>query len=185
MKVKAAPKKGKVLVELASQDEGLPPSLPFQLKRILAPVDFSEASRKALQYAAHFAAAFNAEVILLHVIQPFTLPVEPEFMPPELGISRQELVDSSRRELEEWCAREIGGRVQCQVRAQEGVPWHQIVAAASDTNTDLIILATHGRSGLKHVLLGSVVERVTHHAPCPVLVVREQERDFVPTSPKG
>jgi len=182
MKVKAAPNKAKVLVELESKDQGLLKPLPFHLRRILVPVDFSDTSRKALLYAVPFATAFNAEVEVVHVVQPYTVPAEVGYMPPELTVSPQELANSAREELNKLCAREIGARARFQVQVREGVPWPEVIAAARETNADLIILATHGWTGLKHVFLGSVAERVVRHAPCPVLVVRERERDFVPTA---
>ncbi len=121
----------------------------------------------------------------MHVLQPFSLPAEIGYLPPEMAVSQREFLDSTREQLEKLCAREIGARARSQVQVRDGVPWQEIVAAARETNTDLIILATHGRTGLKHVLLGSVAERVVRHAPCPVLVVRDQERDFMPTLPKA
>ncbi len=183
MKIKPGPKAGKVVVELAAKDEALLPPLPFQLRRILVPVDFSDTARKALQYAVPFAAPFDAELIVVHVLQPLNLPPEIGYLPPELAVSRSDFRDSARQQLEKLCAREIGARARSQVRVREGVPWQEIAAAARDTNADLIILATHGRTGLKHVLVGSVTERVVRHAPCPVLVVRDHEREFVPTTP--
>jgi nucleotide-binding universal stress UspA family protein len=178
MKIKATPNPGKVLVELNATDAGLP--LPFELRRILVPLDFSDTARKALQYAVPFASAFGAEILLMHVLPPYTLPLEQGYLPPDLAVSREELTGWARSELEKACVGDIGARARFQVRVCEGVAWQEIGAVARETNTDLIILATRGRTGLKHVLLGSVAERVIRQAPCPVLVVREQERDFVP-----
>jgi len=183
MKFRPAPQKGKVVVELESKDERLLKSLPFELRHILVPVDFSDTSKKAIQYAVPFGAAFDAEVLLLHVMQPYSVPVELGYMPPQWAESQREFVKSARDELDKLCAREIGARARSQVQVREGVPWQEIIAAARETCADLIILATHGRTGLRHVLLGSVAERVVRHAPCPVLVVRERERDFVPPAP--
>ena len=73
MKIKPAPKKGKVIVELESKDEAMLKPLPIQLQRILVPVDFSDTARKALQYALPFATAFGAELVLVHVMQPLHL----------------------------------------------------------------------------------------------------------------
>jgi len=184
MKIKPAPQKGKVIVEMASKDEALLKPLPFQLRRILVPVDFSDTSKKALQYAVPLAAAFDAEVVLVHVMEPFGLPPEMGYLPPELAVSQQELEGSAREGLEKLRAGEIGRRARTQVKVRVGVPWHEIISAANESNADLIILSTHGRTGLRHALLGSVAERVVRHAPCPVLVVREREREFVPASTK-
>ena len=172
------PNRSKVLVELDATDEALP--LPFRLQRILVPLDFSDTARKALQYAVPLASAFAAELLLVHVLPPPTLPLEQGYVPPDLAVSPEELRSWARSELEKLAVSQIGTRARCQLRVCEGVAWNEIVTVARATETDLIVLATHGRTGLKHVLLGSVAERVTRHAPCPVLVVREQERDFVP-----
>ena len=179
MKIKPAPQKGKVVVELESKDAGLLAPLAFQLRRILVPVDFSDTSKKAIHYAAPFGAAFDAEVVLLHVVQPYNLPVELGYMPPDWADNQQKFLQAAREELDKLCAHEVGGRARSQTHVREGVPWQEITAAAGELQADLIILATHGRTGLSHVLLGSVAERVVRHAPCPVLVVRESERDFV------
>lgn len=157
--------------------------LPFELRRVLVPVDFSDTSRKAMQYAVPFGAAFGAEVLLLHVVQPYTVPVELGYMPPEWAESQQRFLKSAREELEKLGGREIRDRAAWKAQVREGVPWQEIIAVAGEARADLIIVATHGRTGLQHVLLGSVAERVVRHAPCPVLVVRETERDFVPPSP--
>jgi universal stress protein A len=185
MKIKPASQKGKVVVELGSRDVGLLNPMPLQIRRIVVPVDFSETAIKALKYAVAFATTFDAEVLLVHVTQVFSVPVELGYMPPDLVGTQRELVNSARAGLQKLCAAEIGARVRAQVQVREGVAWQEIVAAAQDTNADLIILATHGYTGVKHVLLGSVAERVVRLAPCPVLVVRERERDFVTPPPKA
>jgi len=181
MKIKPAPDKGKVMVELTSRDESMLRPLPFQVQRILVPMDFSDTARKALQYAVPFAVAFEAEVVVVHVLQPFSIPPEIGYAPPQWAVTQRELMESAREGLDTLCVREISARARSEVLVREGVPWQEIVAAAREHKADLIILATHGRTGLKHALLGSVTERVVRHAPCPVLVVRETERDFVAT----
>lgn len=185
MKVKPASLKGTVVVELGSKDVGLLRPMPFEIRRIVVPVDFSETAIKALQYAVPFAAAFDAEVVLVHVTQTFSVPVELGYLPPDLIGTQQELMNSARLGLKKLGAAEIGDRVRSQVLVREGVAWQEIVAAAHETNADLIILATHGYTGVKHALLGSVAERVVRLAPCPVLVVRERERDFISSPPKA
>ncbi len=185
MKVKPAPRKGRVVVELGAKDLGLLSPMPFEIRRIVVPMDFSDTAIKALQYAVPFAVAFGAEVVLVHVTQVFSVPVELGYMPPDLVETQQELMDSARAGLEKLCRDEIGSRTRSVVQVRAGVPWQEIVAAAGETNTDLIILATHGYTGVKHALLGSVAERVVRLAPCPVLVVRERERDLVSTATKA
>jgi universal stress protein A len=183
MKIKPSSQKGKVVVELESKDDKLLKSLPFQLRRILVPLDFSSTATKALQYALPFATAFNAELVLLHVTQTVSMPVEFGYVPPESAIGEQQLLESTRKALNDLCAREIGTRAHYQVQVREGVPWLEVAEAARELDADLIIVATHGWTGLKHVVLGSVAERVVRHAPCPVLVVREREREFISATP--
>ena len=133
MKIKPAPQKGKVIVELESKDEAMLKPLPIQLQRILVPVDFSDTARKALQYALPFATAFGAELVLVHVMQPYTLPPETGYLPPELAVSEQELVDSARGRLDKLRSAEIGTRARSQTQVRVGVPWYEIVSAAGDT----------------------------------------------------
>jgi nucleotide-binding universal stress UspA family protein len=89
------------------------------------------------------------------------------------------LVLNAERKLAELIKERIGNRVPNESLVRRGPAYSQIVAAARDLNADLIILATHGYTGLKHVLLGSTAERVVRHAPCPVLTVRDREHEFV------
>lgn len=138
---------------------------------ILCPVDFSDASREAMRTACRLARESGGTVALLHVVQ---LPASvfaselPMAVPPPADLEAE-----AARELEPWRreAEALSGRgVEC--RVQTGVPWDAIVAALRAGRHDLAVLGTHGRTGLKHALIGSVAEKVVRHAPCPVLVVR-------------
>ena len=148
----------------------------FRLKRVLVPVDFSETSHKALQYAVKFAEQFGAVLELVHVIEPILYPVE-------LGYMALAQEDEQRRlqqvtdKLEDL-ARSLHLVPRPESRVLTGAPWRELVEEAKTKRVDLIIIATHGYTGFKHVLLGSVAERVVRHAPCPVLVVREAEDEF-------
>lgn len=151
--------------------------LRFQLKKVLVPVDFSEPSRKAIHYAQVFAEQFGAKLTLLHVVEPLSYP--PDFavvplLPPDAeGPRLRELT----KHLEEL-GRTVGGGVETESVVISGRPWQGVVDYAKESDTDLIIVSTHGYTGLKHVLLGSVTEKIVRHAPCPVLVVRDEEHDF-------
>jgi nucleotide-binding universal stress UspA family protein len=163
-------------VELGPGDEVLPSLPEVALKRILVATDFSAPSRKAVRYAASFAKQFGAEILLLHVVEPIPPP------PPAVGLILPESLDVDMREeaathLAKWRERLSGIRVKANVRV--GAPYHEIITAAEETNTDLIIIATHGHSRLAQMFIGSTAERVVRHATCPVLVVREHEHDFV------
>ena len=90
-----------------------------------------------------------------------------------------ELRSSAAKQLEAMAAKELPAEISRDTTVRVGRPFHEIVEAAREGNADLIILATHGHTGLKHMLLGSTAENVVRHASCPVLIVREQEHEFV------
>jgi universal stress protein A len=177
MKLRAAPRpKQRVVVELESPESGLPPiALPeIMLKKILVPIDFSRSSQKALHYAISFAKQFSAEICLLHVVE--TVPT-PEVVVAESGILNVRLREEAKKELSDW-RKEIP-HAAVKTAIYDGIPFREIVRAADERNTDLIILGTQGRTGLSHLFIGSTAERVVRHAPCPVMVVREREHDFI------
>lgn len=146
----------------------------FQIRKILAPVDFSEASGKAVQYALAMAGEFGAEVILIHVIEPY--PILPEL--PAAAVEMQAALETQAKSQMRHLESRITD-VQCRSIVCVGNPARRIAAEASSQQADLIVLSTHGRTGFAHALLGSVAEHVVRIAPCPVLVVREREREFV------
>jgi nucleotide-binding universal stress UspA family protein len=147
----------------------------IELKRILLPTDFSECSERARSYACELAKRFAAELHLLHVVAPVSLPgyvgpVPEELLHPEEG---------ARAQLEEWNDPAFE-QIQGVVRAiTTGTPFVEIVRYARDREVDLIVMGTHGWSGLTHMLLGSVTEKVVRKASCPVLTVRPEGHQFV------
>src|ERR1051326_135451 len=147
----------------ASANQGL------MLKRILVPVDFSEPSRKALQYAQRMAATFGAGITLLYVLEPIPYPNDFGMSYP-LITDNTELLKTATEQLNALAA-ELAGAEPAKVLVRNGNAAQQICAAAQELNIDLIVISTHGYSGLKHVLLGSTAEKVVRHAHCPVLTV--------------
>lgn len=144
----------------------------MSFNKILVAIDFSPESREALRVAATMAAGSQAELLLLHVWEGTTYTFSPNFAIP--GNVVDDLVAEAEHGLADWKHRavEIGApRVASQVVS--GVAWDRIVETAkADPSYDLIVIGTHGRTGLSHVVMGSVAEKVVRHAPCPVLVVR-------------
>jgi universal stress protein A len=170
-------------IEGASQAESAERRL-IKLKTILVPIDFSESSKQSLKYAIAFAEQFQASLNLLHVVE-FSM-VGSDLGAIELSRIEADFVENATRQLDEWVRKEVGARVPAEPIVRSGRPYAEIVDVAETSAADLIIIATHGHSSLAHVLLGSTVERVVRHAPCPVLVVRRQEHDFVEEdSPAG
>jgi universal stress protein A len=173
MRVKPTSKAGGVLVELGPRERQIPAASPaFKLQNILVPVDFSDCSKKALQYAVAFAKQFGAELNLLYVEEPY--PIISDLGPVDV----QSLHDTEG-ELKAL-RNAVGNAVPATASVRTGIPHLVIAEAARDLKVDLIIISTHGRKGLQRMLLGSTTEKVVRHAPCPVLIVRESEHEFVP-----
>jgi nucleotide-binding universal stress UspA family protein len=184
MKIRPIRKPGGVVVELGSKEAQIPnvakvsPPL-LKVKKILIPVDFSDCSKKALQYAVPFAKQFDASLVLLSVVEP-CVPV------PEITRVDWELIESVRRtggeaELAKL-KQTLNNDVKVETVLRVGRPYVEIVRAAKELSVDLILLSTHGHTGLAHMFLGSTAECVVRHAGCPVLVVREREHEFVPAA---
>jgi nucleotide-binding universal stress UspA family protein len=146
----------------------------IEIRRILVPIDFSEHAAAVLEWAAHLAEEHASRLILLHV---YHLPVEFQqlegaYLPPDFWSSvKTEAQQSLARYAEDLDRR--GLEVETAVR--EGYPAAVIVDEAASQPADLIVIGTQGLSGLKHLLLGSIAERVVQKAPCPVLTVKTQE----------
>jgi nucleotide-binding universal stress UspA family protein len=147
------------------------------LKKILVPVDFSEFSLKAAHYAVCFAGQFDATIELFYALE------QPSFISGTDGIvitlPEGELVRHAQEKLRAIANTELRAPGAVKIEVRVGRPYEEIVKYAKEMQIDLIIIATHGYTGLKHVFLGSTTERVVRHAPCPVLVVREKEHEFI------
>ena len=157
------------------------PRASLKLKQILVPMDFSGCSRKALEYAVPFAEQLGARISLLHVVEPV---VAPEFA-SLLVMEKDKAMKTARGELNLVCTQqEIPMRLIRETLVRYGTPFQEIADAARGLKADLIIIGTHGYRGLKHALIGSTTERVVRHAPCPVLVVRQREHEFIQSTEK-
>lgn len=148
----------------------------IQLKRILVPVDFSPCSEKALRYAVALAGPFDADLDLLHVVEG-PVVYGPSFVPPEDWLVQSRV--AAREELEKLPGDAANKDMTVHRTVRTGTPFLEIIYHAKENSVDLIIMGTHGRSGLAHLLMGSVAERVVRKAPCPVLTVRDPEHEFV------
>lgn len=150
----------------------------FDLKRIVVTTDFSEASKKAFPYALALARKFEATLLLLYAV-PAHLPAELSHI--GIVLEEQRLLEEARERLPRFRQAELDPHLHVETLVLNGGPAREICRTAEAQGADLIVMATHGHTGLKHFLLGSVTENVVRHAPCPVLVVREREREFVGT----
>lgn len=153
------------------------------IKTILLPTDGSDYSAKAMTYALSFAKQYGARVVALHVIDR-RWEEQTRAVFAEIG---QDLTEKIRTGYEEEARRILGevtgaaGKVGVPAETQilAGIPSEEITRVARQLPADLIIMGTHGRTGMSHLLLGSVAEKVVRAASCPVLTVRKQEHDFV------
>ena len=149
------------------------------ITHILVPTDFSDTADVALTYAKTLADQLSASLHVIHVladpyvVTPFDVPTP---MEPEI---RQRTLEDVRTCLLERLDAEEEQRFRGTRAIVRGLAAKQIAQYAADHSIDLIVMGTHGRSGVSHMLLGSIAERVVRHAPCPVLTVRHPQREFV------
>lgn len=163
----------------------------MQVRKILVPIDYSDDSHQALQCGASLAKQYGAKLLLLHVIpkaveevfqhDPGWEPFISSFSDQEIGPERQihppdpfiiDLEEKARGELSDFAHKSLHEAVPVEVKIGVGRPVEEILRMAREEGGDLIVMGTHGRTGLRHVLLGSVAEKVVRTAPCPVFTVR-------------
>ena len=153
----------------------------IKLDRILVPTDFSDFSKPALTYGCAMAARFNAELHLLHVVP------DPAMLVPEAAAFSVESMEAQTEALRVESMKTLstlptdgwsdGKPVVREIRV--GAAFMEIIDYAREKDIDLIVIGTHGRSGLMHVLMGSVAERIVRKSPCPVLTVKPEGHQFV------
>jgi nucleotide-binding universal stress UspA family protein len=149
------------------------------LKRILVPIDFSDHSKNALRYAITFAKQFQAELFLIYVVEPTVYPADFSFGQVSIPSFEKELRERGKQELEQLVATYTEGKVSARTIVKTGKPFLEIINIAKKEEVDLIIIATHGHTGVEHILFGSTAEKVVRKAPCPVLSLRPAEHEFV------
>ena len=142
------------------------------VQRILCPTDFSKPSNEAVRVASDLASQFSAELVLLHVLTPFpTLPVD-AVMSVDPSFILEKVRENAEQTLELLVQKKVPNGVHPRTKIVQGGAADEIVKTANDEHADMIVIATHGNTGLQHLLLGSVAEKVVRHASCPVLTVR-------------
>ena len=135
-------------------------------RTIVVTTDFSSNSAVAIPPAIELACRFDGRVVLVHALEG----ASPD--PEAVALELEAMAAMAREQLQEFGAREIGGKAPWEAEVVFGPAYLAITDAALRRHADLIVIATHGRTGLKHLLLGSVAERVARSAACPVLTVR-------------
>jgi nucleotide-binding universal stress UspA family protein len=149
------------------------------INTILCPVDFSEPSYAALESAVDLAECFSAKIVLFHAVSNIDPTPTPSYtltnqIADQIPQIMQQMTENATQALKELTNIRIAGRVPTQQMVEIGDPANSIVQAAKTRSVDLIVIATHGRSGIKGLIFGSVAEKVVRTAECPVLTMRHK-----------
>jgi nucleotide-binding universal stress UspA family protein len=150
----------------------------MQIKTILFPTDFSQGARAAMDHAVSLAKDYRAKLILLYVIQDIS--VAEWYIPSSLSVSElmEDMQKGAGNEMNKWGEEASAKVADVEKLVVRGVPFVEIIRTAKDKNADLIVIGTHGRTGIDHMLFGSTAEKVVRKASCPVLTVRIAGREF-------
>jgi nucleotide-binding universal stress UspA family protein len=152
----------------------------ISLKKVLVPIDFSETSDIALRYGKALAGAFGSSLHVIHVVQePYAQPWAVEAYGFSMATLQEDWIKEANAKLEGVLTADDRRALKATATTILGHPVSEILRFATDERIDLVVMGTHGRGPLGHMVMGSVAERVVRHAPCPVLTVHEAEREFV------
>ncbi|MBU2500262.1 universal stress protein [bacterium] len=155
----------------------------IDIKKILCPIDFSEPSLVALSTARGLAARFGAELHLMHCVEPIPVPAGPTTqigMPAEtLDVTsyQKHMLQRAREDLEKLSSEHSTDDTPVRIHLAEGKPQNEIVACAGDIGADLMVISSHGTSGLRRFIFGSVADKIVRTSPCPVLTMTPEATD--------
>ncbi|MHC4140190.1 MAG: universal stress protein [Planctomycetota bacterium] len=149
----------------------------ISLKKILCPIDHSDCSKEALKYAVSFAMKDEAKLYLLHIIdiRSFSEGLDAMSKP----IPDEETLEQLRTKLLDCIPEDIRDDMDVEATVIQGIPFAEIISTAKEKEIDMIVIGSHGRTGISHMMMGSVSEKVVRKAPCPVLTVRQPGHKFV------
>ncbi|MBI5025171.1 MAG: universal stress protein [Nitrospirae bacterium] len=147
----------------------------MKVEKILFPTDFSEGSYNALPYAVDLAKHYNAKLYILHVI--YDVAKATGWYVPHIPMEElyKDMAAGAQKEMEKCCMEETRGFKNVEKIISRGIPHDEIIKFAKEKNIDMIVIGTHGRSGLDRIIFGSTAEKVVRGAPCPVMTVRLPE----------
>jgi nucleotide-binding universal stress UspA family protein len=151
----------------------------IKLKKILVPTDFSESARHALTYGVSFAREYEAELLLLHVVETMAVGYASDLFPVPMAEVFEEISGYARAELAKLGAEARERLESVRELLVQGKPSAEIIRVAREETVDMIVLGTHGKGVLDKALFGSTTERVVRGGPCPVLTTRLAEHEFV------
>ncbi len=147
----------------------------IKFEKILFPTDFSESAENASQYAISMAEKFGSKIFVVHVVEPFTYTSD---LGIDMGDQFQVMEATAKRFLEDVVTSIREKNIDVQGILLTGAPFVEIIKFAKQEQVNLIIMATHGRTGIEHILLGSTAEKVVRKSPCPVLTVKRTGQVF-------
>lgn len=142
------------------------------IKKILYATDFSESSAPACDYALTLAKLANAEVHVLHVIGEFADRRKSMIQPEAMALLEREVEVQALKDMEEFCREKFAGAIIYATEVVMGIPFQEIIKKAGELPADLVVVGTHGRTGMEHVIVGSTAERIVRRSLIPVLTVR-------------
>jgi nucleotide-binding universal stress UspA family protein len=151
----------------------------IKLKKVLVPTDFSDSAHHAFSYGVSFAREYEAELVLLHVVENLTVGYASDLFPVPMAEVFQEISGYAKAELAKLAEEAKQKGVAVSELVAQGKPSAEIIRHAAENAVDMIVLGTHGKGMLDQALFGSTTERVVRRAPCPVLTVRMAEHEFV------
>ena len=142
------------------------------IKKILYATDFSDSSVPACEYALTLANLAKAQVHVLHVIGEFADRRKSMIQPEAMALLEREVEVQAIKDMEGFCKERFDGEIPFTTEVVMGIPFQEIIKKAGELSADLIVVGTHGRTGLEHVIVGSTAERLVRRSPIPVLTVR-------------
>jgi nucleotide-binding universal stress UspA family protein len=148
----------------------------ISLKKILCPIDHSDCSKEALKYAVSFAMKDEAKLYLLHIIDIRSF--NDSLVAMSQQIPDKETLEQLRMKLLDCIPEDIRDDMDVEATVIQGIPFAEIISTAKEKEIDMIVIGSHGRTGISHMMLGSVSEKVVRKAPCPVLTVRQPGHEF-------
>ena len=146
-----------------------------EFKKILYATDFSESSGPAADYTCYLAQLSGAHIHVLHVVGELADERKSMVQPDAFSILEREVEKQAITEMESFCRKKFGGKASYTTEVMLGKPFQQILRLAEQGDIDLIVMGTHGRTGLEHVIVGSTAERVVRRSKVPVLTVRSKD----------
>jgi nucleotide-binding universal stress UspA family protein len=148
------------------------------IRKILVPIDFSDYSKNALKYAVEFGMSLKAKLYLVYVIEPIVYPSDFSMGQVSIPSAETDMTKRAEEELGNLARNFSDPELPAETIIKTGKPFVEIIETAKENDIDLIIMATHGHTGVEHLLFGSTAEKVVRKAPCPVLTLRDPIKGF-------